>query len=84
MRHSVEHTAAGLRELVTVLRAAACEEVAIERPDGPVVDTLLAAGLTVVVISPNQVKNLRGRYGSAGNQDDRFDAFEASLATSRT
>jgi transposase len=28
-----------------------------------------------VVISPNQVKNLRGRYGSAGNKDDRFDAF---------
>ena len=50
-------------------------EVAIERPDGPVVETLLAAGLTVVVISPNQVKNLRGRYGSAGNKDDRFDAF---------
>ena len=30
---------------------------------------------TVVVISPNQVHNLRGRYGSAGNKDDRFDAF---------
>jgi transposase len=35
----------------------------------------LAAGITVVVISPNQLKNLRGRYGSAGNKDDRFDAF---------
>jgi len=46
-----------------------------ERPDGPVVDALLAAGLTVFVIAPNQVKNLRGRYGSAGNKDDRFDAF---------
>ena len=55
--------------------AAGVGEVAIERPDGPVVDTLLAAGITVVVISPNQVKNLRGRYGSAGNKDDRFDAF---------
>ena len=50
-------------------------EVAIERPDGPVVDALLDADMTVVVISPNQVKNLRGRYGSAGNKDDRFDAF---------
>src|SRR5699024_9177823 len=50
-------------------------EVAIERADGPVIDTLLEAELTVVVISPNQVKNLRGRYGSAGNKDDRFDAF---------
>ena len=75
VRHTVEHSAAGLAELVDVLRRAGCAEVAIERPDGPVVDALLAAGLTVVVISPNQVKNLRGRYGSAGNKDDRFDAY---------
>ena len=75
VRHSVEHSAAGLAELVRVFRDAGCGEVAIERPDGPVVDALLAAGITVVVISPNQVKNLRGRYGSAGNKDDRFDAF---------
>jgi len=74
-RCSVPHTAAGLRELVTTLGRHGVGEVAIERPDGPVVDTLMAAGLTVVVISPNQVKNLRGRYGSAGNKDDRFDAF---------
>jgi len=75
VRHSVEHSAAGLSELVEVLARAGVGEVAIERPDGPVVDALLEAGLTVVVISPNQVKNLRGRYGSAGNKDDRFDAF---------
>jgi transposase len=75
VRHSVEHSAAGLAELVHVFRDAGCLEVAIERPDGPVVDALLSAGLTVVVISPNQVKNLRGRYGSAGNKDDRFDAY---------
>jgi transposase len=49
--------------------------VAIERPDGPVVDALLAAGVSVYVIPPSQVRNLRGRYGSAGNKDDRFDAF---------
>jgi transposase len=35
----------------------------------------LEAELTVVVISPNQLKALRSRYGSAGNKDDRFDAF---------
>src|SRR6266705_1396653 len=29
----------------------------------------------VKVISRNQLKNLRSRYGSAGNQDDRFDAY---------
>lgn len=74
-RCSVSHTAHGLRELVNALGRHGVGEVAIERPDGPVVDALLAAGLSVVVISPNQVKNLRGRYGSAGNKDDRFDAY---------
>lgn len=71
----VEHTVAGLRDLVAFLDRHGVEEVAIERPDGPVIDALLVAGLVVVVISPNQVKNLRGRYGSAGNKDDRFDAY---------
>ncbi len=49
--------------------------VGIERPDGPVVDALRAAGLVVYVIAPGQLKNLRSRYGSAGNKDDRFDAY---------
>ena len=74
-RRSIAHSAAGLGDLLGLLRRYRVEEVAIERPDGPVVETLLEAGITVVVISPNQVKNLRGRYGSAGNKDDRFDAF---------
>jgi transposase len=74
-RCSVQHSAAGLRELIAVLARTGAREAAIERPDGPVVDALLEAGLTVVVISPNQIKNLRGRYGSAGNKDDRFDAY---------
>ncbi len=85
-RCSLAHTAAGLRELVKALGNHGVGEVAIERPDGPVVDTLLAAGLTVVVISPNQIKNLRGRYGSSGNKDDRFDAYVLAdtLRTDRT
>ena len=29
----------------------------------------------MVVISPNQIKNLRGRYAPAGSKDDRFDAY---------
>jgi transposase len=74
-RFTVTHTATGLRDLVRKLQTAGVGEVAIERGDGPAVDALLQAGLTVVVISPNQVKNLRSRYGSAGNKDDRFDAF---------
>jgi transposase len=74
-RFAAEHTGEGLAGLVRRLRRAGAGEVAIERPDGKVVEALLEAGLTVVVISPNQLKNLRGRYGSAGNKDDRFDAF---------
>jgi transposase len=74
-RCSVEHSAARLRELLAVPARNGTGEAAIERPDGPVVDTLLAAGITVVVISPNQVKNLRGRCGSADSKDDRFDAY---------
>ena len=63
LRFTIEHTAAAL------LRKLGVREVAIERPDGPVVEALLSAGFTVVMsftvvmISPNQIKNLRGRYG---------------------
>ena len=61
--------------MVQRLAKAKAREVAIERGDGPVVDALLEAGVTVVVITPRQVKNMRSRYGSAGNKDDRFDAY---------
>src|SRR5215469_3401394 len=76
-RFTAAHTAEGLRMLVARLaRAGACE-VAIERGDGPVVEALLGAGVTVVVITPRQVKNLRSRYGSAGNKDDRLRRLRA-------
>jgi transposase len=74
-RFTVAHTEADLTGLTRRLTSCGVAEVAIERPDGPVVDALLDVGLTVVVISPNQLKNLRSRYGSAGNKDDRYDAF---------
>lgn len=74
-RFAVEHTAAGLRRLIGRLLSAGVNEVGIERGDGPVVEALLAAGLVVLVIAPNQLKNLRSRYGSAGNKDDRYDAY---------
>jgi len=74
-RVTVGHDKAGIARLIAVLSAAEVAGVGIERGDGPLVTALLAAGLTVFVIAPSQVKNLRGRYGSAGNKDDRFDAF---------
>ena len=75
LRFSVTHDAAGLRTLVRRLLNAGVAEVGIERPDGPVVDALRQAGLVVYVIPPGQLKNQRSRYGSAGNKDDRFDAY---------
>ena len=74
-RFTIKHDRAGLNDMVRRLLRAGVSEVGIERPDGPVVEALLQAELTVLVISPNQVKNLRSRYGSAGNKDDRFDAY---------
>jgi len=74
-RFSVSHDRAGIRRLITGLRAAGAGEVAIERSDGVLVGALADAGLTVVVIASRQMKNLRSRYGSAGAKDDRFDAF---------
>jgi transposase len=74
-RFTVRHDAAGLRQLAARLLRAGARQVGIERSDGPVVDALLEAGLTVFVIPPVQVKGLRSRYGSAGNKDDRFDAY---------
>jgi len=74
-RFMITHDRAGLKDMVRRLLRAGVDEVGIERPDGPIVDALLQAGLTVLVIPPGQVKNLRSRYGSAGNKDDRFDAY---------
>ena len=74
-RVMVAHSRAGLGRMVTVLHRHQVQAVGIERPDGPVVDALFEAGITVYVIAPAQVKALRRRYGTAGNKDDRFDAY---------
>lgn len=71
----VAHTADGLAELCSRVERAGAERVAIERPDGPVVDALLEAGLEVVVVSSRSVKALRERYGTSGNKSDRSDAY---------
>jgi transposase len=74
-RVTLKYTKAGLRRLGELLDRHEVDAVGIERPDGPIIDTLLAAGRTVYVIPSSQVKALRRRYGSAGNKDDRFDAY---------
>jgi len=72
---TVEHTALGLATLVRHFQQQQVRRVAIERPDGPVVEALLAADLEVVVVSSRAVKALRTRYGLAGNKADRSDAY---------
>jgi transposase len=74
-RVTVPHSKAGISRLVGVLQGHGVTGVGIERPDGPLVAGILEAGLRVFVIAPSQVKALRSRYGTAGNKDDRFDAF---------
>jgi len=69
------HDEAGVRELVGRLRALDVVKVAIERPDGVLVDRLLEAGLTVLPVHPNKLKATRSRYEVAGGKSDRFDAF---------
>jgi transposase len=74
-RFAVEHSGPGLRTLGRRLVKAGVARVAIERPDGPIIDALFAVGLEVVVIASRHVKALRTRYGTAGNKDDRSDAY---------
>lgn len=72
---TVPHSRPGLAKISSLLRHHGVARVGIERGDGPVVEHLIRDGFEVVVISARQVKSLRARYGSAGNKDDRFDAF---------
>jgi transposase len=72
---TVPHSRPGLGKITDLLNRHGVHRVGIERADGPVVEHLMREGFEVVVISSRQVKSLRVRYGSAGNKDDRFDAF---------
>ena len=49
--------------------------VAIERPDGLLVERLLEAGLRILPLHPNQVAATRDRFRVSGGKSDRFDAF---------
>ncbi len=69
------HDEAGIRRLLAALSEHEVERATIERPNGLLVGRLLAAGVTVVAIHPNQVKAARERFRAAGGKSDRFDAF---------
>jgi transposase len=69
------HDETGLRSLCRQLLRLRVRLVAVERPDGLLVERLLDAGLRVLVLHPNQVKAARDRFRASGGKSDRFDAF---------
>ena len=69
------HDEKGLRALCRALVRLKVKLVAIERPDGLLVERLLDAGLRVLALHPNQVAATRARFRVSGGKSDRFDAF---------
>src|SRR5437867_3162160 len=77
-RGTIPHSAAGLAELCGRLRrlgAPATIAIAIERPSGVLVETLVEAGFRVVPIHPNVLKASRARYRAAVGKSDAADAY---------
>jgi transposase len=72
---TVGHDERGLAQLGETLAGLGVERVALERPDGLLVEALLDRGFEVLAIHPNQVKASRPRFSVAGGKSDRFDAF---------
>src|SRR3954464_5648281 len=69
------HDERGVCALIAALAEHGVERVAIERPDGLLVARLLAAGITVLAIHPNQVAAARDRFRAAAGKSDQFDGF---------
>jgi transposase len=69
------HDENGLSALCRVLLRLEVVLVAIERPDGLLVERLLDAGLQVLPMHPNKVAAARDRFRVSGGKSDRFDAF---------
>jgi hypothetical protein len=76
-RFAVAHSAEGIALLCRRLAAIGRPDelpIAIERPSGLLVDTLVEAGHPVVPIHPNAVKASRPRYRASSAKDDSGDA----------
>jgi len=69
------HDEDGVGALCAAMVRFEVELVAIERPEGLLVDRLLDAGVRVLALHPNQVKATRDRFRASGGKSDRFDRF---------
>ena len=76
------HDEQGLRSLCRALVRLQVELVAIERPDGLLVERLLDAGLRILPLHPNQVAATRDRFRASGGKSDRFDATKRTQSSS--
>lgn len=75
LERRIAHDEQAISALCRLLIDRAVERIALERPDGVLVDRLLDAGINVVAIHPNQVKAARERYQIARGKSDGFDAY---------
>jgi transposase len=71
----IPHSEEGVTRLVRRLLELEVVRVAIEQPNGLVIDRLLDAGISVVAVHPNQLAAARDRYRSGGGKSDGFDAY---------
>ncbi|MGH3084782.1 MAG: IS110 family transposase [Gaiellaceae bacterium] len=74
-RFEVPNTGKSFVGLLKRLAKLQVGDVAIERPDGPLVEALLEQGFGVFVIAPRMLKALRQRYGATGAKSDPGDAY---------
>lgn len=65
----------GIRALCARLIELGVVLVAVERPDGLLIERLLDSGLRVIAIHPNQFAAMRPRFSAAGGKADSFDSF---------
>lgn len=69
------HSEDDICALVRLLLKLDVARVALERPNGLVVDRLLDAGIAVVAVHPNQPAASRARFRAGGGKSDGFDAY---------
>lgn len=69
------HDERGIRALCARMIELKVLLVAVERPDGLLIERLLDTGLHVIAVHPNQVAASRPRFSAAGAKSDGFDAF---------
>lgn len=74
-RFDVPNTGRSFAGLIRRLAKLGVADVAIERPDGPLVEAMLDQGLRVFVIAPRMLKAIRQRCSATGAKSDPGDAY---------